>query len=170
MIFSNTLRAVWNLALMWSLLFLVSRISYEYSWWRLSLHFESVLFIYLSAFDHFFLCFPFSSSLIYQMSALGFLFYHCFQFWSFLSVLWVFYSLVILLTGICFWKFLIPNSFPVISPFIASGLHSMAKIFSLISLKISFRFYVMCFLKLLIGFYLCIWRFPSKVWFWVIHS
>lgn len=37
MIFSYTLRAVWNLALMWSLLFLVSSISYEYSLWRASL-------------------------------------------------------------------------------------------------------------------------------------
>lgn len=92
MIFSYTLRAVWNLALMWSLLFLVSSISYEYSLWRASLFTSEKCVIYLFVFDHFFLCFPFSGSLICQMSGLGFLPYSFFFLLSFLSFCSEFFS------------------------------------------------------------------------------
>lgn len=60
-----------------------------YFWWaafHMNIHcegpvsslLESVLFVCLFVFDHFFLCFPFSGSLIYQMSGLGFLLYSFF--------------------------------------------------------------------------------------------
>ena len=94
MIFSNTWRAVWNLALMWSLLFLISGISYEYSLWRASLFTSGKCVIYLSI--YLFLIISFSAFLFLVLS-----FIRC--------LAWVFFSTHFFLTSLLsflFWIFL----------------------------------------------------------------
>lgn len=111
LILSLSAISAWFSLILWELFEIWPWCEACYFWWaefHMNIHgegpvsslLESVLFIYLSAFDHFFLCFPFSSSLIYQMSALGFLLYSFFFLLSFLSFCSEFFSTFNILTEI----------------------------------------------------------------------
>ena len=108
-ILSLSVISTWFSLILWELFEIWPWCEACYFWWaafHMNIHCEgpvssllkSVLFICLFVFDHFFLCFPFSGSLICQMSGLGFLPYSFFFLLSFLSFCSEFFSTFNILT------------------------------------------------------------------------